>query len=96
MSSPGSMGQQAAQQAAASASRGAQQSAATSYDMTMRSARSAARRHRRSRGGLSATVSRLVALVFSLVIVAATVWIVLVYLRPDWLDYLASWFERTF
>jgi hypothetical protein len=83
MSSPGRIGKQAAQQPAA-----------TSYDVTGRGA--ARRHHRRSRDGISTTVSRLVGLVFALAIVAATVWVVLVFLRPDWLDHLAAWFEQTF
>jgi hypothetical protein len=100
MTSPGSMGQQAAQQAAASASRGAQQHASASYQHTVRHASNAVHRQQHYRGGRRfGLLGRLVSLVFTLVIIAVAVGIVLLVLgqaQPDWFDSALTWFERTF
>src|SRR5262249_14393361 len=108
MTNPGFMGQQAAQQAAAAASRGAQQTAATSYGMTVQAASNAGRRshyrphsnyrpHRRV--GFFGMIGRLVSLVFTLVIIAVAVGIFLVILsqaQPDWFTHIKAWFNHTF
>lgn len=100
MSSPGSMGQQAAQQAAASASRGAQQHASASYQHTVRHASNAVHRQQHLRGGRRLGLfGRLVRLVFTLAILVVAVGIVLLVLsqaQPDWFDGAVGWFESTF
>lgn len=80
MTNPGSMGQQAAQQAAARA----QQAAANSYYLAHRND---VRRPRR--GGLFGVVRRLVGFVFSLVVIAIAIGIFLLILsqaQPDWFE----------
>jgi hypothetical protein len=99
MTNPGSMGQQAAQQASASASRAAQQQASYAQQMNVQNASRAAHNHRYhygppARGG---AVRKLFAVLFTLVFLAILVGVALVVLgatQPDWFDHLRAWFER--
>lgn len=102
MTNPGFLGQQAAQQGAAAASRGAQQTAAIGYGMTVQAASNAARRHHyrpHSRVGFFGVIGRLFTLVFTLVFLAVAVGIFMIILsqaQPDWFTHIKTWFEHTF
>jgi hypothetical protein len=90
MTDPGSMGQQAAQQAAASAGRAAHQGSARAHDMTVRGAGRPVHVHRsRTRSGFFGRV------VFT-VMLAIVVLLVLNTLQPDVYASVTTWVESLF
>jgi hypothetical protein len=101
VTNPGSMGQRAGQQAAASASRAAQQNASMAYQNQVRHSSSVfqSQQHRtggRRRPGLFGLIGRLVGLVVSLVIIAVAIGIFLFILsqaRPEWYHSVMTWLD---
>jgi hypothetical protein len=89
------MGQQAAQQAAAAASRAASQQANTNYQQTVRHASSLNhQRHYRGSGGGLGMFGRVASAVFSLVVIAAALGILLLILsqaQPHWFHVVTTW-----
>jgi hypothetical protein len=94
-------GQQAAQQAAASASRAAQQQASMAYQNQVRHASSAAQRQHYRAGGRRrfGLLGRLFAFLFSLVILAVAAGIFLAVLsqaQPQWFHSIMTWLNGLF
>jgi hypothetical protein len=96
MTNPGFMGQQAAQQAAAAASRAASQQANANYQQTVRHASSLNhQRHYRGGGGLG-MFGRVASAVFSLVVLAAALGILLLILsqaQPHLFHVVTTWLD---
>ncbi len=95
MTNPGFMGQQAAQQAAAAASRAASQQANTNYQQTVRHA-SSLNHQRHYRGGGFGMFGRVASALFSLVVLAAALGILLLVLsqaQPHWFHVVTTWLD---
>nr|WP_042191142.1 hypothetical protein [Kibdelosporangium sp. MJ126-NF4]CEL19870.1 hypothetical protein [Kibdelosporangium sp. MJ126-NF4]CTQ97094.1 hypothetical protein [Kibdelosporangium sp. MJ126-NF4] len=101
MSNPGFMGQQASQQASASASRASQQHASMASQHAMQHASSLSHRHHSrsaGRGGFG-LLGRLVGLVFTLVSLAIAAGVFLLILsqaQPEWFHGVMTWLDRLF
>lgn len=97
-------GQQAAQQAAASAAQASRHNAANAHHLNVQAGHRAAHNHYRRprgprRGGVFGLLGRLIGFVFALVVIAVAVAIALMVLsqaNPDLFTELRTWFDGLF